>query len=112
MRFVHWLSFLTALLALAAIAAVQALQPAAGVAVPGLGTVPLVWALGTVFALGFLAGWVYLPGYAWVLARERRAWKRERSRLESELAKLRPQEVEELPRIPDRPAPDSGKEDA
>lgn len=106
MRPVHWLSFLLALLALLAVVAVQVLQPAARVALPGVGTVPLLWVLGLVFALGFLAGWVYLPAYAWVLARERRAWRRERAQLESELAKLRPQQVEEVPRIPDRPAPE------
>ncbi len=112
MRLVHWLSFLLALLALIAIVVVQTVQPASRVAVPGMGTVPLFWVLGLVFALGFLAGWVYLPGYAWTLARERRTWKRERARLEAELAKLRPREVEEVPRIPDRPVPEAGDEEA
>ncbi len=112
MRLVHWLSFLLALLALIAVVVVQAVQPEAALAVPGLGTVPLFWALGFVFALGFLSGWVYLPGYAWTLARERRAWKRERARLEAELAKLRPREVEEVPRIPDRPVPEASDEEA
>ena len=106
MRLVHWLSFLLALLALIIVVAVQAVQPAARLAVPGLGTVPLLWVLGLIFGLGFLAGWVYLPGYAWTLSRERRAWRRERARLEAELAKLRPRQVEEVPRIPDRPMPD------
>ncbi len=106
MRLVHWLSFLLALLAVLVIVTVQAIQPALRVAVPGLGTAPLLWVLGLVFALGFLAGWIYLPGYAWALSRERRAWRRERARLESELAKLRPRQVEELPRIPDRPVPE------
>ncbi|WP_456410811.1 lipopolysaccharide assembly protein LapA domain-containing protein [Oceanithermus sp.] len=110
MRLVHWISFLAAALAVLLIVVVQLVDPAARVAVPGLGPVPLYWVLGAVFVLGFVAGWVYLPGYAWALARERRAWRREKAALQSELAKLRPAKIEEVPRIPDRPVEETASD--
>jgi len=101
MRLVHWISFVLALVVALAIAVVFAVQPAAQVSLPGLGMVPLFALLLTLAVLAYL--WVYFLGYAWALSRERRAWRREKQKLEAELKKYRSSQVEETPRIPDRP---------
>ena len=110
MRLVHWISFLLALFTALLIAVVFVSQPAAQVSIPGLGSLPAYLVLSLVAATAFLAGWVYLPGYALVLSRERRARKKEKQALEAELKTLRSQQPEELPRIPDRPVPDAAEE--
>jgi len=103
MRLVHWISFVLALVVALVIAAIVAVQPAAQVSLPGLGMVPLFALLLTLAIMAYLAGWVYFVGYAWALSRERRAWRREKQKLEAELKKYRSSQVEETPRIPDRP---------
>ncbi|WP_457630440.1 hypothetical protein [Oceanithermus sp.] len=103
MRLVHWISFVLALVVALVIVAVFAVQPAAQVSLPGLGMVPLFSLLISLAVLAYLAGWVYFLGYAWALSRERRAWRRERQKLEAELEECRAGRVEEVPRIPDRP---------
>jgi len=105
MRLVHWISLILALTVALAIAVLYALQPAAQVAVPAVGTVSLYLVMLLLAVLAYFAGWVYFLGYAWALSRERRAWRRERQRLEAELEKLRSSQLEEMPRIPDRPPP-------
>ncbi len=103
MRLVHWISFVLALVVALVIVVVFAVQPAAQVSLPGLGMVPLFALLLSLAVLAYLAGWVYFLGYAWALTRERRAWRREKQKLEAELEEYRAHEVQELPRIPDRP---------
>ena len=103
MRLVHWISFVLALVVALVITVVVALQPAAQVSLPGIGMVPLYALLLFVALLAYLAGWVYFVGYAWALSRERRAWRREKQKLEAELKEYRSRQVEEMPRIPDRP---------
>jgi len=103
MRLVHWISLALALVVVLVIAVVFAIQPAAQISLPGLGMVPLLALLLSLAVLAYLAGWVYFIGYAWALSRERRAWRREKQQIEAELKKCRSSQVEELPRIPDRP---------
>jgi len=103
MRLVHWISFVLALVVVLLIVVAFVVQPAAQVSLPGLGMVPLVAFLISLAVLAYLAGWVYFLGYAWALSRERRAWRREKQKLTAELKKYQTSQVEELPRIPDRP---------
>ena len=103
MRLVHWISFVLALVVVLLIVVAFVVQPAAQVSLPGLGMVPLVAFLISLAVLAYLAGWVYFLGYAWALSRERRAWRREKQKLAAELKKYQTSQVEELPRIPDRP---------